>query len=80
MLLSQKINELREQTNKVTGFSQEMMDGFNQCIEDAERLEGVLSDYIKLENKISESVCEICEKEKLHSDNLCKECFEKLPC
>ncbi|HEY5588561.1 MAG TPA: hypothetical protein VIK86_06365 [Candidatus Paceibacterota bacterium] len=27
------------------------------------------------------SVCEICKETKeLHSDNLCKECFEKLPC
>lgn len=39
MLLSQKLNQLQEDTNKQTGFSDEMMLGFSECIKHAEALE-----------------------------------------
>ena len=48
-LLSQRLRQLQEDTNKETGFSQEMIYGFNHCIKQAEDMEkavDTLVDYI----------------------------------
>lgn len=63
MLLSQKLNQLREDTNEVTGFSDEMMDGFNRCIEDAEFLESREKLLREIENKISDMYAEDSESD-----------------
>lgn len=54
MLLSQKLHELRELINEELCFSGPMSEGFNRCIEDAERLEGIAKDSHELEMKIHE--------------------------
>lgn len=47
MLLSQKIHQLQDDTNKQTGFSDEMISGFTECIIHAERLEKEISDALE---------------------------------
>lgn len=67
MLLSQKLHSLREEISNAHGLTEELSDGFNRCIEDAEYLE----QKQKLLSEIEKGVGEFYDDENPKNGDLC---------
>lgn len=68
MLLSQEINELREDVNKIISFSNEVHYGFNKCVKHAQELE-VESIDLKKAIELMKWFCDRVENGEVRSVN-----------